>query len=147
MPLNPIKSTTVRTYIELEHPQMITFHIGPLRSSVQNEHHPLKVWGRKDDSFHLQNFKTDSSSGKSKKLISSHMAATICQFPSPRNTDEVRLLFTLMSSNRILINRSPISPVLSNGQAAEYDHIFPREMTDRLYTYTVKISGIRHWVC
>lgn len=30
-----------------------------------------------------------------------------------------------MYSNRILINRSPISPVMSNGQAAEYDDISP----------------------
>lgn len=30
-----------------------------------------------------------------------------------------------MYSNRISINHSPISPGLSNGQAAEYDDIFP----------------------
>lgn len=43
-----------------------------------------------------------------------------------------------MYSNRILINLSPVSPVLSNGQTAEYDDIPPREMTDRLNTFTVK---------
>lgn len=40
-----------------------------------------------------------------------------------------------MYSNRILINRSPISPVLSNGQAAEYDDISLRDVTDGPYTH------------